>query len=342
MSDLTQLPTTDPTNLLRYRDGIYAADFLACGIVKFDVFTWLSKNPSTLAELCSGLGLHPRPADVLVVLARAQGLLEVKDGIISVTDLAREHLVEGTPWSLAPYYASLADRPVVQEVEVVLRTGRPANWEAENADGDWHAAMEDPEFAEMFTAAMDCRGLFLGQRLAQLVDLGDRKRVLDLGGGSGIYACCLLAKNPHLEATVFEKTPVDAIARRQVEDRGMGERVAVAEGDFFVADYPVDHDVHLLSNVLHDWDLPEVAQILARSFEALPPGGLLLAHEAFLNEEKNGPLPVAEYSAILVTITQGRCYGVGEIREIMAGIGYTDIAWQETAGDRSVILARKP
>lgn len=341
MSDLTQLPATDPTNLLRYRDGIYAADFLACGIVKFDLFSWLANHPSTLAELCEARGLHPRPADVLLSLARAQGLLEVNEGVISVTTLAREHLVQGGPWSLAPYYASLADRPVVQEVEVVLRTGRPAHWEADDAEGDWHEAMTDPGFAEMFTAAMDCRGLFLGQKLAQVVELGEREQVLDLGGGSGIYSCCLLAADAHLKATVLEKSPVDAIARRCVDERDMSDRVEVVEGDFFSVDYPADHDVHLLSNVLHDWDLPEVERILEKSFETLPAGGLLLAHEAFLNEDKDGPLPVAEYSAILVTITQGRCYGVGEIRELMEKIGFGDVHWQKTAGDRSVISACK-
>lgn len=340
--DLSKLPTTDPTTLLRYRDGIYAADFLACAIVHLDLFSWLAEQPSTLPELCKQFEIHQRPADVMMTLAVANGLVEREGARYEVTSLAREHLVAGSPWSLRAYYASLEARPVVGEVLTVLRTGRPANWESEKTEADWHEAMEDAGFAEMFTAAMDSRGVFLGQKLATLLDLSGRKAVLDIGGGSGIYAACLLAVNEELNATVFEKSPVDEIAVRAIADREMQDRIAVASGDMFVDSYPEGLDVHLLSNVLHDWDLPVVEQILRKSFESLPDGGLLVAHEAFLNEEKSGPLAVAEYSAILVTITQGRCYGVGEIREVMERVGFVDVRSFETAGDRSVILAGKP
>ena len=163
-----------------------------------------------------------------------------------------------------------------------------------------------------------------------------------MGGGSGIYACCLVAAHDGLRATILEKSPVDEIARRLVVERGLGARVEVVEGDMFEASYPSGHDVHLLSNVLHDWDLPEVERILAKSFSALPAGGMLVAHEAFLNEEKSGPLPVAEYSAILVTITQGRCYGTGEIRGLLQRVGFAGIRHFGTAADRSAIVAFKP
>lgn len=341
-ADLTTLPRTDPTGLLRCRDGIYAADFLACGIVHLDLFTRLADRPATLEEICADCGIHGRPTDVMLTLCRAHGLLEKEGESYRITELAREHLVSGSPWSLQAYYSSLEDRPVVKEVLTVLQTGNPANWESEKADADWHEAMEDREFAEMFTAAMDCRGLYLGQKLAGLLDLSGRREVLDIGGGSGVYSCCLLAANSGLRATVFEKEPVDEIARRLVEERGLGGRAVVAAGNFFHDAYPGEPDVHLLSNVLHDWDLPEVEQILQKSYDSLPSGGLLVAHEAFLNEEKSGPLPVAEYSAILVTITQGRCYGSAEIRAIMERVGFGAVKTFDTAGDRSAITASKP
>ncbi len=340
--DLTQRPQTDPTALLRYRDGIYAADFLACGIVHLDLFSWLAEREASLGEICEHCGICERPADVLLTLACVNGLVTRRGDRFSATELAREHLGEGSPWSLGSYFASLVDRPVVKEVLTVLKTGRPANWESGMADADWHESMESEDFAEMFTAAMDCRGVFLGQRLADELNLDGSERLLDIGGGSGVYACCLVAGNSRLRATVFEKQPVDRIARRTIAERALGERVAVVEGDMFKDPYPVDHDVHLLSNVLHDWDVPEVEALLAKSYAALPAGGLLVAHEAFLNAEKTGPRAVAEYSTILVSITKGRCYGTGEIRDYMGRVGFVDVSHFETGGDRSAIMARKP
>ena len=113
-------------------------------------------------------------------------------------------------------------------------------------------------------------------------------------------------------------------------------------GDMLHEPLPHGHDVHLISNVLHDWDLPAVDTILTASCAALPPGGLLVIHDAHLNEDKTGPLPVAAYSVMLMHATEGRCYGVGEMFERTAAAGFRDQAFVETAGDRSVVTARKP
>ena len=340
--NLTDSPKSDPTPLLRYRDGIYAADFLACAILHLDLFSWLTGSPASLEEICEHCQIHERPADVLMTLACANGLVEREGDRFSATELCREHLGHDSPWALGSYYASLEDRPVVKEVLAVMRTGKPGNWESEMAEADWHESMESAAFARMFTAAMDCRGVFLGQRLAAKLDLSERSRVLDIGGGSGIYACCLVAANEGLRATVFEKSPVEGIAESEISGREMSDRVKVLEGDMFEDIYPDGHDVHLLSNVLHDWDLAEVETLLDKSYQTLPCGGLMVAHEAFLNEEKTGPRAVAEYSAVLVTITQGRCYGVAEIRDTMERVGFINVQQFETGGDRSAIIASKP
>ena len=105
---------------------------------------------------------------------------------------------------------------------------------------------------------------------------------------------------------------------------------------------PRGHDLHLYSNVLHDWDIPIVRELLARSFEALPSGGRLLIHDAFLNRDKSGPLHVAEYSVMLMHATQGRCYGVGEMENWLQETGFTDCQELPGGAARSGLIATKP
>ena len=344
---LTRRPLTDPTSLLRYRDGLYAVDLLSSVITEFDFFTWLNDNPSDLGAICDHFGFAPRPADVLMTLLLSnQYVRRDPVGEFRLSRLGREHLDCRSPWSLAPYYASLKDRPVAQDFARVLKTGKPANWSGhDNADADWHGAMGNEEFANAFTAAMNCRGLFLGKVLADTLsdDLSKRSRVLDIGGGSGIYACSMVKNHPHLLATVLEQAPVDAIARSTVEGYLLSERIGIHSGNMFHGeDWPRDCDVHLFSNVLHDWDFAEIEQLLARSFEALPEGGMVAVHETFLHADKTGPLPVAEYSCILMHSTQGRCYSTEEIFGKLLEAGFTDPSHRETAADRGVIVAHKP
>jgi predicted O-methyltransferase YrrM len=338
--DLTAEPATDPTPIYRQRDGLMGVDLLAAAIAHLDLFTWLAEHPATLGSMCVHLDIQPRPADVLMTLCNAMGLTTMAGGCYHLTLRAREHLVAGSPWNLTPYYASLKDRPQTLDMLRVLRTGRPANWGSYDAQ-EWARAMERPEFAEQFTAAMDCRGVFLGQALAKKLPLDDTRALLDIAGGSGIYACALVARHPHLRAAVFEKPPVDRIARESIARRGFGEKVEVIAGDMFTHDLPSGFDAHLISNVLHDWDEPVVHQLLAKSHAALPEGGLLIIHDAHLNAEKTGPLPVAQYSALLMHSTEGKCYSIGEMRTYLHNTGFEWMRHEATAADRSYILARR-
>ena len=109
----------------------------------------------------------------------------------------------------------------------------------------------------------------------------------------------------------------------------------------FETEFPKGFDILLLSNVLHDWDDPVAEALLAKAARALPSGGLLLIHDAFLDAKKTGPLPVALYSALLMHSTEGRCFSVGEMRVWLERYG---LEWQShdaCAVDRSVVVARK-
>jgi hypothetical protein len=341
MFDLRTVPDTDPVGIYRVRDGIYAPDMLLAAIVHLDLFSWLEKNPATRADVCRAFETTARPTDVMLTLFASMGLVEEREGVFHLTPLAREHLVKTSPWFLGPYYESLKNRPVALDLLKVLRTGKPANWSSNKDGKDWHLAMETEEFAAQFTAAMDSRGVYLAQAVAKAIDLAARRHLLDIAGGSGVYACSLVTHHPHLAATVFEKPPVDRIAARAIANRGCTGKVKVVAGDMLAGPLPADADVHLYSNVLHDWDEPVVRQLIAKSFAALPSGGLVVIHDAFLNAAKDGPLHVAEYSVLLMHSCEGRCYSTREMEQYLTDAGFREASYRDTAAARGVMIATK-
>jgi len=339
--DLRTVPDTDPVDIYRVRDGIYAADMLLMGIVHLDFFSWLAGNPSTLDDVCRAFETIARPTDVMLTLFASMGLVESRDGMFHLTTKAREHLVKTSPWFLGPYYESLKNRPVALDLLKVLRTGKPANWGSQKDEKDWHKAMETEAFAAQFTAAMDSRGVYLAQAVAKSIDFTGRRRVLDIAGGSGVYACSIVTHHPHLTASVFEKRPVDTIAAGAIAKRGCAQRISVVAGDMLTDTLPLDADVHLWSNVLHDWDEPTVRELIGKSFDALPHGGLIVIHDAFLNAEKNGPLHVAEYSVLLAHASEGRCYSTREMESYLISAGFREPVYRDTAAARGVMFASK-
>ena len=341
MSDLTRAPLTDPTLLYAARDALYAPDMLIAAVNGLDLFTWLDSHPSTVAEIAEHFTFHHRPVDVMTTLFVAMDLLERDGDVLRTTATARAHVVSGSPWFLGPYYPKVMDRPIARDLIEVLRSGEPARFASRPDEADWHRAMETETFAEEFTAAMDCRGVLTAQALAARLDLSGQRRLLDIAGGSGVFACAMAAHFPDLRASVLEKPPVDLIAARSIDKRGFAGRVEVIAGDMLEDTLPGGHDVHLFSNVLHDWDEPIVRQLLRASAAALAPGGIVIVHDTFLNAGKTGPLPIAAYSVLLMHVTQGRCYAVSELEAWLSEAGFRPREVVPSAIGRSAVVAEK-
>jgi SAM-dependent methyltransferase len=335
-------PEHDPIDLFRLREAVFAPDLIIAAVGWLDLFTWLEKHPSDLAGICAGLDIHPRPADVLMTLCSAMGLAEREDEVFRVTEKGREFLAAGSPFDLRPYLASLRNRPICSMMLEVLRSGEPASWGGQRDEQEWSEAMLKDYFADHFTAAMDARGAYLAPRLAEALECSGSQRLLDIAGGSGVYACAVVERFPQMRAAVLERPPVDNAARRAVARRRMSDRVQVLSGDMFSEGFPSGFDLHLFSHVLHDWGEDAVCSLLAKSFQALEPGGTVAVFDCHLERDKSGPLEVAEYSVLLLFQTEGKCYSLGEMEGYLTDAGFESMKVVPTTAYRSLVTARKP
>lgn len=336
------LPAADPTDIFQQRDGVYSGPLLALAIVRLNLFSRLAERPASLRAICGALHLAERPADVMLTLFAAMGFLRNSGGKYHATKLARQFLDARSRWFLGPYFAALAARPECDDLLRVLRTGKSVGLPGQRKPKPWATAMRSAAFAKNFIRMMHCRALCLGPALAKRLQIGARRRLLDIGGGSGGYSCCILARHQRVRAAVFEKPPVDAIARAYISRMGFAKRAEVISGDMFAESLPREYDVHLFSNVLHDWTKATVAKLVRKSFLALPRDGMIAIHDSHLNRKKSGPLAVAAYSVLLMASTDGRCYSVAEIGRFLRDAGFVDVRFRKTVSDRSVITARKP
>jgi precorrin-6B methylase 2 len=328
----------DPTPLLRLREGVYLGDLVIAAVAELDLFTKLGNERRSAAEIAALLGLDERAAAVMCEALETLELLERDGDTLTASATARAYLVAGAPGDLRPYLASLRERPAVGELADVLRTGRPAAWASAAAGDDWAGRLGDPEFAEAFTAAMDARARVLAPALARALADVPARRVLDVAGGSGAYACALLDGRAELQVAVLERPPVDEVARTLLRRRGY-DSVDVVAGDMFEG-LPAGYDLHLYSHVLHDWGTASVEALLRSSFDALPSGGRVVDYDAHLHSP---PEPAAAaYSVLLMHATEGRCYGVEDISGLMRAAGFVDIDVRRTVGDRSAVCARRP
>jgi len=336
------IPKTSPELIFKLRESSFTTDLFITAVSHFDFFNFLKEHPSDICGICRLLKIKKRPMDVMLTLFKAYGFIEEKSGKYYITDISLDYLTEDSKFDLSSYVSSLKDSPICQEMKKVLLTGEPANWAASKNTKEWKASMESGEFAEEFTEGMNSRGEYLANGLLGAVDLKTYSRILDIGGGSGIYSAVLLKKNLNLTATVYEKPPVDKAAQYSINELVLNKRMDVISGDMFKDNLPGGYDVHFISHVLHDWDLKEVRFILDNSFENLESGGIIIIHDAHINDTKTGPVSVAEYSVLLMFLSEGKCYSTAEIKSILDKVGFKDIEYRPTILNRSIITGVKP
>src|SRR5205085_7154525 len=305
----------DPTPLFETVRWSYGTELLAAAVAHFGLFELIARGPLDFDEIGAELGLAPRPTNVLVVALRAMGLLRAGDaGKTDLSPLARECLVPGGEFYSGDYVSLVAEAPGVKNLVARLRANRPVESHPDDPGAAYifrdgiESAMDHESSARRLTMALAGRARIVGPALAKNYPLPGARRLLDVGGGSGLYAVAMLRANPSLRAVVWDRPEVLKVARESAKRFGVLDRSEFAAGDMFADPVPPACDVMLLSNVLHDWDVPECRRLLGRLAAALPGGGRVLVHDVFLNDRLDGPLPVALYSAALFSITEGRAY----------------------------------
>ena len=323
-------PQLDPTALFEIYRGNYGTELLTAAVAHFQVFGHLAHGPLSFDELRGRLGLAERPAVVLLTALRAFGLL-ITDGPgrLALSELAREHLLPDTPFDVSDYVGLSADSPGVLALVERLRTNRPAGSKPEESGAAFiyregiESAMEHEDPARRLTLALAGRARNVAPILEARVPLADAGLLLDVGGGTGIYSIACLQKKPQLRAIVWDRPEVLKVAAEMAAAYGVADRLQCLPGDMFADPVPPGADAILLSNVLHDWDVPQCRELIGRCAAALPAGGRLLIHDVFLNDALDGPLPLALYSAALFCLTEGRAYSAAEYREWMTAAGLT-------------------
>jgi predicted O-methyltransferase YrrM len=319
--------STDPTSIFEYFRGSYGTELLTAAVVHFGVFGRLDQQPRTLDELRADLGLAERPAIVLTAALRAMQLLQQDaQGRLELTPVAAEHLVRGNEFDVGGYLGLAATAPGVMEMVERLRTNRPAGLSGDGSGAAFiyrdgmKSAMEQSQLAEHFTLALAGRAKNVATVLADRVRLQGARTLLDVGGGTGIYSIAFLRANPNLIAIVLDRPEVLKTAERFSTEYEVSDRMQLLAADMFADAWP-KADVILLSNILHDWDVAECQQLIQRAANALNPGGQVIIHDVLLNDELDGPLPIALYSAALFTLTEGRAYSAREYNQWLSNAG---------------------
>ena len=246
----------------------------------------LEKGSRDAAGIAAALGIPPgRCRWWLQVLVRLGVLAGVAEGYALTAGARRAILGSYLPES----WAFLA-REERERLPMVLDLARRLTLPAGSAEvpagpPDYVSRMAaDPERARAFTRMLyDLHGP-LAASVAEAADLAGCRRLLDLGGGSGVVSLALLRRHPDLKVVVVDIAAVCAEGRRIARENALDERITFLEGDLLGGGLPRGFDAVLECDVgvYHPGLFAEVraaltaggrffvADLLAESEEELP------------------------------------------------------------------------
>ncbi len=284
--------------------------------VELDVFTRVGEGSLSAQEMASKWKGNERSAGMLLDALTAMGLLEKKAGRYANTEAAKTFLVRTSPAYMG--HAVKHQHHLVSswsKLSQAVRTGKPVR-----------KRKRTKAELESFLMAMYNNASNLAPGITREIDLSQRRRLLDLGGGPGTYAIHFCQANPGLTATVFDLPATEPFARKTVQRFGLGPRIEFQPGDYLADPVQGTYDVAWLSQILHSMGPEQCRSVIQKAVSALEPGGLVLIHEFLLNDTHDGPLFPSLFALnMLVNTEEGRSYSEGEVRDMLGKAGVHDI-----------------
>jgi ubiquinone/menaquinone biosynthesis C-methylase UbiE len=176
------------------------------------------------------------------------------------------------------------------------------------------------------------------------VDLSGRRKLLDVGGGSGAFSIGLCQLHPELSATILDFPNVLEVARKLAAKAGLESRIAFVGGNALKTDWPRDQDVVLFSYVSGSVSAEEVEELYRRAHRALVSDGIVLIHDLMVDDDRQGPPLAAIWALQHLTFTPGAVsLTPGFVRALLQEIGFSDISVTSfIPGVTRLVQARKP
>lgn len=235
-------------------------------------------GPGSAREVAKALDLDPGVTAALLTLLEPAGYVTAKGDAYRVTAMTDRWILEGSATTLGRwlrFWDQLVLPYLAQALPRAVREGPPDegfyDWLGQSP-GRWELAQATFE---------DLARVVLEQVLDEVPVPDGPARLLDLGGGHGLYTIGLCQAHPDLRATILDLDGSIQAAKANLQAEGLTDRVTADAGDYMTDDLGSGYDVVLLFNVLHGHPASQAQHLVERAADTLAPGGALVIADQF-------------------------------------------------------------
>lgn len=318
----------------RIAGGYRGAQVLFAGC-QLGVFARIGDDTRTAEELSASLDADLRGVRILLDALVGLGLLERSQLGYTNSAAVRNALVPGAPLDRTAHVLHAASQcRRWQGLVEAVRSGRPVPLDN---------PAPPPAAKEAFAQAMAVSARRSAELTANAIDLTGVRRMLDVGGGPGVFAAAFARRQPGLEVTVLDDPDTLRVTVQTARSMGLQNRIHSLPGDAFHADLGGPWDLILLSNVVHIYSASQNRDLVGRLGRTLNPGGRLVLKDFFVSEERTEPAWSLLFAVnMLVSTDHGDCYRLSEALEWLDTAGLEWIQTVPVTEQSLLVIGRRP
>ncbi|MFX1538995.1 MAG: methyltransferase [Promethearchaeota archaeon] len=242
--------------------------------LELHLFWYLNDQALSLEEISQDLEIPVDRCHYWLELLVELGLLKREHMRYTPTSLSQSAILESYSSESWSFLAQAAREQYITGNNLALHISHPKSvlTAQEEKSPDWFKRIqEDLNYARQFTYALYELHYYSGETLAQALNMKGVRRLMDLGGGSGVVSLALLKRHPDLTAVVIDIPNVCVIGREIAAKTTVSDRIVYQVADYDHDDLPTGFDMILncdAGGFNHE--------LLCKLFKSLNEGGQLI------------------------------------------------------------------
>ena len=166
---------------------------------------------------------------------------------------------------------------------------------------------------------------------AEILDVGGESsasgmRILDVGCGAAVWSSAIAHRDPESTVVAIDHEEVRTAACNTADSISLGERFEFRAGDPRTVELETDqYDLALIATRLHQMDDDAAATVLARTADAVRPGGRVAVIDLFRVPSRKNLTETIEALRLQIGTPGGRMRTLSEGEQMMAAAGLESV-----------------
>lgn len=310
--------------------------------LKLGVFESLSRGSLTAAEVAGDIKADARGTRILLEGLESFGYLKKHNDQYSNSSMTVKWLLSSSSTNLADII-DLGENHILEfsrmYLEESIRRGKPPmtiyEW-FDQQPGSWRAF-------QLYSTAV---ARMVGDELLTKLKIPMKaRRLIDVGGGHGLYSIMFCRQNPMLSATVFDLPQALTVADELIPAEQLSDRILTKPGNFWIDDLGDNFDVALMFNIIHAYSPDKNIELLRKVASSMNSGGLIVIMDQ-LADKTISPLArvgTRFFGLAYLAALGGQTRTFNEVSSWLLKTGFTKprrINFRRTPGN-SLVLATK-